>query len=177
MSDSTLFSATFRVNSLNPGRYDRVVRLVATSTDSSDPSSSISLTLDINSELYQLSVGESVDVCLASTLNLDGSKDSDQRGFRDVSRSGPGAGLQQEQTLADGYDYVMHGKVYRFDEGEGENMYVDFGLLCLLTVEQSVLTYSRKMYASFGGLLLFIEGPYKRLTPLRIDYIYLLLKK
>lgn len=35
----------------------------------------------------------------------------------------------------------------------------------------------RKVFASFGGLLLYIEGPYKKLTPLRIDYIYLLVKK
>lgn len=35
----------------------------------------------------------------------------------------------------------------------------------------------RKVFASFGGLLLYIEGPYKKLTPLRVDYIYLLVKK
>lgn len=121
MTDSTLFTSPFRIASLNPGRYDRVVRISATSTDSDN--ASVSLTLDVNSELYSLSVGESIDVCLASTLNLDGSKDSETRGFRDVSRSGPGAvGGLEDQTLADGYDYVCYGKVYRFDEGEGENM-------------------------------------------------------
>jgi hypothetical protein len=41
----------------------------------------------------------------------------------------------------------------------------------------SGLTPSRKVYVSFGGLLLYIEGPYKKLTPLRIDHVYLLLKK
>ena len=35
----------------------------------------------------------------------------------------------------------------------------------------------RKVYVSFGGLLLFLEGPYKNLTPLRIDYVYLCMKK
>ncbi len=39
------------------------------------------------------------------------------------------------------------------------------------------LTLDSKVYISFGGLLLYIEGPYKKLTPLRIDHIYLLLKK
>lgn len=34
-----------------------------------------------------------------------------------------------------------------------------------------------KVFVSFGGLLLYIEGPYKKLTPLRIEYIYLLMKK
>lgn len=39
------------------------------------------------------------------------------------------------------------------------------------------LNCGRKVFISFGGLLLFMQGPYKRLTPLRIDYVYLLLKK
>jgi hypothetical protein len=34
-----------------------------------------------------------------------------------------------------------------------------------------------KAYVSFGGLLLALEGPYKKLTPLRVDYVYLLIKK
>ena len=34
-----------------------------------------------------------------------------------------------------------------------------------------------KMYASFGGLLMFLEGPYRKLTSLRVDDIYLLIKK
>ena len=39
------------------------------------------------------------------------------------------------------------------------------------------LTRDRKFYASFGGLLLYIEGPYKKLTSLKIEHVYLLLKK
>ena len=35
----------------------------------------------------------------------------------------------------------------------------------------------RKVFISFGGLLLYMEGPYKKLTPLRIDYAYLLIRK
>lgn len=34
-----------------------------------------------------------------------------------------------------------------------------------------------KVYTSFGGLLMSLQGPYKKLTPLRIDYVYLLMKK
>jgi hypothetical protein len=34
-----------------------------------------------------------------------------------------------------------------------------------------------KAYISFGGLLMALEGPYKKLTPLRVDYVYLLIKK
>jgi RNA polymerase Rpb8 len=41
----------------------------------------------------------------------------------------------------------------------------------------SVLTRNSKAYVSFGGLLMALEGPYKKLTPLRVDYVYLLVKK
>ena len=34
-----------------------------------------------------------------------------------------------------------------------------------------------KAYISFGGLLMSLDGPYKKLTPLRVDYVYLLVKK
>ena len=52
---------------------------------------------------------------LASTLSLDGSKD-DGKGWRDVGRG--------EQSLADDYEYVCHGKIYRFEEGDDESMWV-----------------------------------------------------
>ena len=39
------------------------------------------------------------------------------------------------------------------------------------------LNSGRKVFVSFGGLLLYMEGPYKNLTPLRIDYVYLCIKK
>ena len=44
--------------------------------------------------------------------------------------------------------------------------------------EANVLWWvGRKVFVSFGGLLLYMEGPYKNLTPLRIDYVYLCMKK
>ncbi len=43
-------------------------------------------------------------------------------------------------------------------------------------MEGCVLTLRRKYFASFGGLLLYIEGPFKKLTGLKIDNIYMLLK-
>lgn len=35
----------------------------------------------------------------------------------------------------------------------------------------------RAVFVSFGGLLLYLEGAYKKLAPLKIDHVYLLLKK
>ena len=51
---------------------------------------------------------------LASTLSLDGSKDSG-KGWLNVGK--------EEPSLADPFDYVCHGKIYKFeDEGNGDSM-------------------------------------------------------
>lgn len=39
------------------------------------------------------------------------------------------------------------------------------------------MTFRRRVFVSFGGLLLYLVGPYKKLTPLRLDHLYLLIKK
>ncbi|CAF9917180.1 MAG: DNA-directed RNA polymerases I, II, and III subunit RPABC3 [Heterodermia speciosa] len=142
MGDSQLFLDTFSITSLNAEKYDRVSRVFG-HTENGDTE----LHLDINSELYPIAQGERIQLMLASTLNLDGTRD-DGKGWRDVGRG--------EQSLADTWDYVCHGKIYRFQEGDEENI---------------------KVFISFGGLLLYMQGPYKKLTPLRIDYVYLLVKK
>ncbi len=110
MADSQLFEDTFTLTSLNAQKYDRVSRIFGTSS-----SNDTTFTLDVNTELYPCVVGDQVQVVLASTLSLDGSKD-DGKGWREVGRG--------EASLADMFDYVCHGKIYRFEEGEGENMWV-----------------------------------------------------
>jgi DNA-directed RNA polymerase I, II, and III subunit RPABC3 len=115
MSDPQLFEDTFTITSVNSQKYDRVSRLSCTSNDSET-----TLTLDVNCELYPCAVGESLSLALASTLSLDGKDESDggKGGWRDVGMG--------EHTLANDYDYVCHGKVYRFEEGTSTgNMYVD----------------------------------------------------
>jgi DNA-directed RNA polymerases I, II, and III subunit RPABC3 len=117
MSDSQLFEDTFTVTSVNSQKYDRVSRISCTSTDNLT-----TFTLDVNSELYPCAVGESLSLALASTLSLDG-KDEDASGTGRTSWREVGMG---ENTLANEYDYVCHGKVYRFEEGStAGNMYED----------------------------------------------------
>ncbi|KAL9625255.1 MAG: hypothetical protein Q9160_000657 [Pyrenula sp. 1 TL-2023] len=142
MSEPILFEERFNINAINSQKYDRVSRITATAGDNLT-----SFTLDVNTELYPLATGDEIQLALASTLHLDGSRD-DAKGWREVGRG--------EQTLADEYDYVCYGKVYRFVEGEGDNI---------------------KVFVSFGGLLLYMEGPYKKLNPLHMDNVYLLVKK
>ncbi|KAJ5127756.1 RNA polymerase Rpb8 [Penicillium atrosanguineum] len=143
MSDPLLFEDTFTITTINAQKYDRVSRLTCTSNDAS-----VTFTLDVNSELYPCAVGESLSLALASTLSLDGKEDT-RNSWREVANG--------DQTLANDYDYVCHGKVYRFEEGATKD--------------------TMAVFVSFGGLLLYLEGPYKKLAPLRIDHVYLLLKK
>jgi DNA-directed RNA polymerase I, II, and III subunit RPABC3 len=102
MSDSNLYEDTFTVTAVDTGRYDRVGRIKGTSADNTTV-----MTLDINTDIYPLGQGDNISLLIASTLNLDGSKDDEERGWREK---------KGEQTLADMYDYVCHGKVYRFEE-------------------------------------------------------------
>lgn len=101
--DSQLFDEHFTITSLDQSKYDRVSRIGGTSHDSQTV-----MTLDVNTELYPCSIGEPIHMVLASSLALDGSKD-DGRGWRDVGQSG-------EATLADMFDYVCHGKIYKFED-------------------------------------------------------------
>jgi DNA-directed RNA polymerase I, II, and III subunit RPABC3 len=108
MSENILFESPFKISEINSAKYDRVSRIKATSHDND-----VQLMLDVNTELYPVGVDDNVTVALSLSLNLDGSKD-DSKGWRDVGMG--------EQTLANEYDYVCHGKIYRFEEGTGDNM-------------------------------------------------------
>ncbi|KAH8879455.1 RNA polymerase [Thozetella sp. PMI_491] len=145
-SDAQLFEDSFKVERLSDPKYDFVDRIFCTSLDGLTK-----MDLDINNELFPCRVGDTIHIVLATSLALDGSKD-DEKGWRDVAKAGT-----SEATLADMFDYVCHGKIYKFDEGQKDG--------------------NIKAYTSFGGLLMALDGPYKKLTPLRVDYIYLLAKK
>lgn len=143
-STSTLFEDIFEVTALNPdGKkvFESVNRLAATGT-----TFECDLLLDINSEIYNVVEMDKLTLVLASTLNLDGSPAdhfSYQRG--------------EEPTLADNYEYVMHGRV--FDVAHQKD-----GVVVIA--------------ASFGGLLMRLTGEQRHLTSLNPDMrLYLLLKK
>jgi DNA-directed RNA polymerases I, II, and III subunit RPABC3 len=111
--DSQLFEEDFTIVNVDQSKYDRVARLEGTSTDAQTV-----MTLDINTELFPCVVGENLHCVLTTTLNLDGSKE-DESGWRDATKA------NSEPTLADHYDYVCHGKIYKFEDGEdGQTMYL-----------------------------------------------------
>jgi DNA-directed RNA polymerase I, II, and III subunit RPABC3 len=143
---TTLFEDIFEVTALNPDgmKWDRVNRIQATgSTFECD------LLLDIHCELYKLDESDKFTLVLASTLHLDGSP-------ADHSSYVP-ASTQSEPSLADNYDYVMHGRVFDMEfKKDG--------------------TVTLKL--SFGGLLMRLVGDQRHLTSVMPDQkLYVLLKK
>lgn len=107
------------------------------------------LTLDFNVELYPLRVGDSFALALSSTLTPDGEKDA---GIETQSwRLEEGKG-----GLADEYEYVMYGKLYKFDTGASDTV---------------------TCYISFGGLLMALSGDYRHLDRLTVGQMLFLLMR
>lgn len=108
--------------------------------------------LDVNVDIYPIKLGEKLALCLASTLNLDGTPSG---GSYDSVRGGGG-----RRNLADEFEYVMHGKIFKFkDSSSGGQV-------------------KAEVYISFGGLLMELRGDPRRLSDLDVDEdVFLLLKK
>lgn len=111
------------------------------------------LLLDVNTDLYPMDVGEKFSLALAPTLNTDSSAMS---GHYDASLHGS----SRKENLSDLYEYVMHGKIFKF-----RNTSVGGQLRVEVTI-------------SFGGLLLQIVGDANKLEGLELDtFIFLLIRK
>ncbi|KAI0001849.1 hypothetical protein BJV77DRAFT_969988 [Russula vinacea] len=151
---SIVFDDIFTINVIDKEgkKFDRVSRLAATSRNYG-----MELTLDYNVEIFPLDVGQNVVLALASslardpTVSQDGTVEEDRD--RDVWRP-DGKG---RRGFEDDYDYVMYGRVYRFDPGTEE-----------------VVT----AYASFGGLLMSLTGSFRHMTNIVLgDPVFLLMRK
>mmetsp|Transcript_16033 Transcript_16033/g.23456 ORF Transcript_16033/g.23456 Transcript_16033/m.23456 type:complete len:150 (+) Transcript_16033:105-554(+) len=141
----TLFEDIFDVTALNPDgkKFDSVNRLAATGT-----TYDCDLLLDLNCQIYSVKKNEKITLVLASTLNLDGSPD-DHFSYNSSESNMP--------SLADTYDYVMHGRVFQID-------YKKDGTVVIA--------------ASFGGLLLRLIGDQRHLSNILPDMrLYVLIKK
>ncbi|WOK92728.1 RNA polymerase [Canna indica] len=140
-----LFEDIFTVNRLNPDgkKFDKVTRVEARSEQFD-----MYMQLDVNTEIYPLNVGEKFTMVLTPTLSLDGTPDTGY--FTQGGR----------KSLADKFEYVMHGKLYRIsEEASGHNVKVE-------------------MYASFGGLLMMLKGDPSNAANFELDQkIFLLIRK
>jgi DNA-directed RNA polymerase I, II, and III subunit RPABC3 len=105
------------------------------------------LVLDYNNQIYKLPAGCRFTFCLARTLALDGSNDPNE------------FNQSEESSLMDGYEYVMHGKVFK--------------ITAAATKEAKM-----EIFASFGGLLMSLRGDPRNLSKIELDMrIYCLIKK
>ena len=139
----TLFEDIFECTALNPDgvKFDRVNRVQAVGT-----TFECELLLDMNCEIYKLQESDKFTAVLASTLHLDGSP-ADHSSYS----------TSMEPTLADNYEYVMHGRVF-------DMSYKKDGTVVIAI--------------SFGGLLMRLTGDQRHLTSILPDQrLYLLIKK
>jgi DNA-directed RNA polymerase I, II, and III subunit RPABC3 len=137
-----LFEDTFDVRSLNDNgkKFDRVDRLHCRGT-----TYDVDMVVDVNMELFATMANSKIVVALASTLSLLGAPDD---GMYNPS-TGP--------SLADPYDYVMHGRVYSIKHLENQNI---------------------EIQASFGGLLFRLKGEQAYLANFVMDQqFYILMRK
>ncbi|KAI9225673.1 MAG: RNA polymerase [Piptocephalis tieghemiana] len=163
MTDFIIFSDTFEIKDVDRDgkKFDRVSRVNGRSE-----SYDMSLTLDIHSELYPLDLGEKITLTLASSLSGEKQEGGGGSGAQPGAKSEAGRaekvreswrGDLGKNTLADAYEYVMHGKVYKVGEGSMSRIPV---------------------FISYGGLLMCIEGDYRHLQGLVLgEDVYLLLRK
>ncbi|BGP21769.1 DNA-directed RNA polymerases I, II, and III subunit RPABC3 [Rhodotorula toruloides] len=144
-SSAIIFTDVFNVADVDKDgkKFDRVSRIAAKSQNHD-----MRMTLDINTDLIDLRQDSEFSLALASTLHPDGvAKDTGAAG---------GWRADIEGGLADDWDYVMYGKVYKYDEGSGEEV---------------------TAYVSFGGLLMALTGVYRHMANLTVgEYVYLLLR-
>ncbi|KAL0950982.1 hypothetical protein HGRIS_007729 [Hohenbuehelia grisea] len=156
VSSNIIFDDIFTINAIDKEgkKFDRVSRLYAHSKNYD-----MDLSLDYNIELFPLKQDQSFALALASSLArgppTTGGADADDGDDKDRDVWRPDG--KGRRGLEEDYDYVMYGKVYKFDSGTSE----------IVTA-----------YASFGGLLMALTGSYRHMTNIVLgDPIYLLMRK
>lgn len=139
-----LFEDMFNVESVDCARYNKVSRITGQSSTSQD----IKITLDINSELFPVRDNDSLTIMLASSLGNESSMLTSNGSWRPPKNN--------DRSLADDYDYVMYGTVYKFEENSNND--------------------KMSVYISFGGLLMCLEGGYRSLSNLKQENAYILIR-
>ncbi|XAR54266.1 hypothetical protein NMG60_11029321 [Bertholletia excelsa] len=131
-------------------KFDKVSRIEAHGEDCDTQ-----MQLDLNTEIYPIHVGEKLRMVLAPTLNLDGTAVS--------SYSSEGG-----KSLADKFEYVMHGLLYKMSEDVPKDAKGDASGHNVKVV----------IYISFGGLQLMLKGDPSLMGKFKLDQrLFLLLRK
>jgi len=146
-----VFNDEFTIDDIDKeGRkFDRVSRLYAKSKNYE-----MDLTLDYNNELYPLKAGQTFTLSLATSLSRGSAPGKDGEGEDKEQVWRPDG--KGQKGIEEDYEYVMFGKVYKFDTGK----------------EVSTA------YASFGGLLMSLTGSFRHMTNIVLgESVYVLLRR
>ncbi|XP_062147673.1 DNA-directed RNA polymerases II, IV and V subunit 8B-like [Alnus glutinosa] len=138
-----LFDDIFRVERVNPDgkKFDKVTRIEARSEKCG-----MFMQLDVNTEIYPIDKEERFLMALSTTLSLEGGR----------------------QSLADKFEYIMHGKLYKIlDETQAKTS--DGGSGSGVKVE---------IYVSFGGLQMMLKGDPSHCAGFELEQrLFLLMRK
>ncbi|KAK0481884.1 hypothetical protein IW261DRAFT_1107499 [Armillaria novae-zelandiae] len=153
VASNVVFDDIFTISSIDKEgkKFDRVSRLQAHSKNYD-----MDMTLDYNIELFPLETGQHFALALASSLARGGQRPNTTDGAAEEEEHVWRPDGKGQRGLEEDYDYVMYGKVYKFDGGTAE----------IVTA-----------YASFGGLLMSLTGSFRHMTSIVLgDPIYLLMR-
>ena len=108
MDKVKLIDETIQVTAVNKGgkTFEKVSRVEA-----KGQVMNIDVELDVNTDIYPMEVDSFYTMVLASSVNSDGTEDFDiLRYDHEGSTGADGHG-----SLLDKFDYVMHGKIFRYN--------------------------------------------------------------
>lgn len=142
----SLFSKQFTVTEVdkNGKQFDDISRIEAQDTDNVSH-----LVLDYHCKIYSLKKGQSFHLNLYQSLpSSTGSKDGEHWH----------PSILDNNTMAGSYEYIMHGKVYNYEENQS--------------------THKATVYVSFGGLLMSLDGDMSSINEIqRGKEVYLLIRR
>ncbi|WFD48316.1 DNA-directed RNA polymerases I, II, and III subunit RPABC3 [Malassezia furfur] len=143
----SLFDTQFVVQQIDPDgkKFDRVSRIIASSS-----MLDMTLSIDIATDIYPIHVGQQLTFQLVSSLRREKGDGEEVQADRDAWRGDGGDDLSAD------FDYVMYGKIFKYDERSTEQVTV---------------------YGSFGGLLMALTGSYRHLSKITVGTnVYLLIR-
>ncbi|XP_073312737.1 DNA-directed RNA polymerases II, IV and V subunit 8B-like [Primulina huaijiensis] len=128
--------------------YDKVSRIIVRSEVEE-----FYLELDVNKEIYPMLPGEKYRMVITNTLLMDGSA---------VTGYFPEG---KQKSLADKFEYVMHGLLYKMSEVQ-------------VKTDDGNSDAKVAVYVSFGGLQLLLRGDPLNVHKFKVDQkLFLLLRK
>lgn len=143
---SSLIEDTLKITEIDrEGKVFQHVSRAEGSTELYD----IKISVDFNSDLYPVEVGQYHSILLTNTLTLD---PQEQEGGYVLHRN-------YKNTLLEKFDYCMHGKVYKhvLDRGNSMGVFISFGGLIMslngaaiylsnIELDSNVYCLMRKLY-------------------------------